>query len=100
MVFIRLIQALALGLIIFLVCLLIAFLAFPLLLILLPFLAALTAGVLAIIIGAIILWVILYGLIMIGVFFFYLFKPMEVSKKHGKYSIGRVKEAGRRSKSK
>ena len=99
MVFIRLIRALALGLIIFLVCLLIAFLAFPLLLILLPFLAAITFGVLAIIIGAIILWVILYGLIMIGVFFFYLFRPMKISKKKGKYSISNIKESGRRSKS-
>ena len=97
MVFIKLIQALALGLIIFLVCLLIAFLAFPLLLVALPFLAGITFGILAIIIGAIILWVILYGLIMIGVFFFYLFKPMKVSKNEGKYSIGKIKESGRRS---
>ncbi|UCD03582.1 MAG: hypothetical protein JSW73_03520 [Candidatus Woesearchaeota archaeon] len=94
----RLTAALALGFILFLVCLLIAVVAFPILVILLPFLAILTFGVLAILVAAFVLWLILYLLIMIGVgFYYFIKKPMRVSKKKGKYSIGKVEESGRRS---
>jgi hypothetical protein len=94
----RLTGALVLGLILFLVCLLIAFLAFPILVILLPFLAILTFGVFAILVAAFILWLILYVLIMIGVgFYYFIKKPMKVSKKEGDYTIGKVEESGKRS---
>jgi len=79
------------------IALILAGLAFVLLL---PYiiLAGITGLLLLIIFIAV--WAFIYIAMVIGVGFYYLFKPMKVSEKKGKYNIGSVREAGRRKKGK
>ena len=61
----------------------------------LPFLV----GAVLIIVAVIIIWIILYVAAIVGVAIYYAIRhPMEVSKKHGYYGIGNVKESGKRQK--
>ncbi len=43
-------------------------------------------------------WAFVYIAMVIGVGFYYLFKPMKVSEKKGEYTISSAREAGRREK--
>jgi hypothetical protein len=55
-------------------------------------------GVLFIIIILLAIWVAIYALAFLGIFVYYFFKPMKVSKRKGKYNLKRTSEAGRRQK--
>ncbi len=46
------------------------------------------------------IWAFIYIAMVIGVGVYYLFKPMKVSEKKGRYTISSAREAGRRSKGK
>ena len=61
----------------------------------LPFLV----GAMLVIVAVIIVWIIIYVAAIIGVAIYYAIRhPMQVSKEHGDYGIGKVKESGRREK--
>lgn len=66
----------------------------PLFSVLMPF----VQGVMLIIAAVLVIWAGLYVSAFIGVFIYYIFKPMKVEKKEKGYSISGAREAGRREK--
>ena len=58
------------------------------------------AGALLFVVAVVIIWIVLYVCAVIGVAVYYIFKPMQVSKKPGTYGLDKVKEAGKREKGK
>lgn len=61
----------------------------------LPFLV----GAMLVFVAVVVIWIVLYVAGVIGVAIYYVIKhPMQVSKEHGDYGIGKVKESGRREK--
>ena len=85
--------AIALGL----VTLVMAFVIFTFLL---PYIIPLALGAVVLVAIFIAIWAILYAALFVGVAIYYLFKPMQVSRKDKGYSIAKTKEAGKRQKSK
>lgn len=74
--------------------------AFVIFTFLLPFIIPLALGTLFLVSVFLAIWGIAYAAVFVGVFIYYLFRPMEVSKQDKGYSIEKAKEAGRREKSK
>ena len=66
----------------------------PLLSVLLPFLAGASLMVFAVLI----IWTAVYISALIGIFIYYIFKPMNVKKRGKGYSISGAREAGKRRK--
>lgn len=96
--FFSLAGAVVLGIIVLIVAGVIAFLSLPYIITALPFLFVGLAGIMALIVGILVVWAILYVLAWIGIFVIYLFKPMKVSKEDKGYSVKKVKESGTREK--
>jgi len=56
-------------------------------------------GAVLVFVAVVIIWMILYVAAFIGVAIYYAIRhPMQVSKEHGDYAIGKVKESGRRQR--
>ena len=66
----------------------------PLFSVLMPFIQ----GVMLIIAAVLIVWMAVYISAFIGIFIYYIFRPMKVEKKEKGYSILGAREAGRREK--
>ena len=66
----------------------------PFIALLFPFLV----GAFLIAAAVFVVWAMLYVLALIGTVVYYFFRPMQVSKEPGKYSLGKVREAGMREK--
>lgn len=67
--------------------------------ILLPYIAVVFIGIVAVVFAFIFLWIVVYIALYIGVAVYYLFRPMEINRKKVKYSVKRIKESGKRQKS-
>jgi len=68
----------------------------------LPFLQSMATGIYYVLLAILIfvlIWAVVFGLAFLGVFIYYLFKPMKVSERPKGYTIKKAKEAGRRQKS-
>lgn len=68
----------------------------------LPVLQSMATGifyVLLVIIIFMVIWAAAFAFTFLGVFIYYLFKPMKVSERPKGYTIEKAKEAGRRQKS-
>lgn len=66
----------------------------------LPWLLLAAVGVFILLAIFLVMWVTVYAVMFVGVAIYYIFKPMRVSKKKGKYGLKRIKEAGKRQKGK
>jgi membrane protein implicated in regulation of membrane protease activity len=89
----RLAGAVLLGL----VTLVVAFIAFVFLL---PYLLPLALGTALLALILLALWGITYAAAVIGAMIYYFFRPMRVSRKDKGYSIAKAEEAGKRQKGK
>jgi len=96
--FLKMSGAILLGLvtlvIAFIAVLLLAPFIIPFIALLFPFLV----GAFLITAAVFVLWAMLYVLALIGTVVYYFFRPMQVSKEPGKYSLGKVSESGMREK--
>jgi len=96
--FLKMSGAILLGLatlvIAFIAVILLAPFIIPLIALLFPFLA----GAFLITAAVFVVWAMLYVLALIGAVVYYFFRPMQVSREPGKYSLSKVKESGMREK--
>jgi predicted membrane protein len=87
------------GLVVTLIAVIVFVLGLPYIL---PFLQSIVTGfyyVLFAILIFMVIWAAVFALTFLGVFIYYLFKPMKVSERPKGYTIKKAKEAGRRQKS-
>ncbi|MFH1328076.1 MAG: hypothetical protein ABIH76_04415 [Candidatus Bathyarchaeota archaeon] len=89
-----------LGLAVIILSIIIGILIAPFVIVLLPSLFLGMVYTLAVIFVIFIVFVIIYFITLVGVIVQALFKPMKVSKENKNYNIDKVKESGRRQKSK
>tara|TARA_Y100000310_G_C20682139_1_gene816619 strand:+ start:1320 stop:1634 length:315 start_codon:yes stop_codon:yes gene_type:complete len=89
-----------LGLVVIIASIILGILLAPFIIPLLPAIFLGMTYILAVILVIFILFVIFYVITLVGVVVRYLFKPMKVSKENKNYNIDKVKESGRRQKSK
>jgi membrane protein implicated in regulation of membrane protease activity len=74
--------------------------AFVIFTFLLPYLIPLALGTLFLVLVFLAIWGITYAAVFVGVFIYYLFRPMKVSREDKGYSIEKAKESGKREKGK
>ncbi len=97
--FLKLGGAFLFGLVVTLVAVIVFVLGLPYIL---PFLRSMATGICCILLAILIfmlIWAAVFGFTFLGVFIYYLFKPMKVSERPKGYTIKKAKEAGRRQKS-
>ena len=97
--FLRLGGAFLFGLVVTIIAAIVFVLGHPYIL---PFLQSMATGiyyVLLVIFIFMLIWAAAFAFTFLGVFIYYLFKPMKVSERPKGYTIEKAKEAGRRQKS-
>ncbi len=97
--FLRLGGVFLFGLVVTIIAVVVFVLGLPFIL---PVLQSMATGifyVLLVIIIFMVIWAAAFAFTFLGVFIYYLFKPMKVSERPKGYTIEKAKEAGRRQKS-
>ena len=97
--FLKLGGAFVFGLVVTLIAVIVFVLGLPYIL---PFLQSMATGIYYVLLAILIfmlIWATVFAFTFLGVFIYYLFKPMKVSERPKGYTIEKAKEAGRRQKS-